>query len=242
MAKTPYKKSYTDQKNHAARRRIGILVVLLFFSVCFFMTNFLFSMNVLENSSMIPSLNPGDRFIFSSYGITEVLPELSSFKMPSVERGNIVLVDKAPPVRNGLIITILNELIRFFTIGKARFPGRKELLYIKRVIALPGDTISMTNYILKVQPDGELYSFTEFELSDSQYNVNIPQGNALWDDSIPFSGNMETIKLGADEYFVLSDDRGNTNDSRTWGPVPLAFISGKLLIRYWPLSKIGFCN
>jgi len=239
MAKKPHKISYTDQKIHAARRRGAVLVVLLFFSACFFVTNFLFSMLVLENSSMAPSLNPGDHFIFSSLGIARMLPGLSPYKTLSVERGDIILVEKNASIHTNFIKNILNELIRFFTAGKAGFPGRQDLLYIKRVLALPGDTLSMTNYVLRVQPAGEPYIFTEFELSGKQYNPNIPQGNALRDDSIPFSGNMETIKLGEDEYFVLSDDRSNTNDSRTWGPVKLAFISGKLLLRYWPLNKIG---
>jgi signal peptidase I len=62
---------------------------------------------------------------------------------------------------------------------------------------------------------------------------------ALWDESLPFSGNMDRIVLGENECFVLSDDRSNTNDSRTWGPVSLDIIVGKALFRYWPLNRIG---
>jgi signal peptidase I len=45
--------------------------------------------------------------------------------------------------------------------------------------------------------------------------------------------------LGEGEYFVLSDDRSNTNDSRTWGAVPIDFIAGKALFRYWPVTRLG---
>jgi signal peptidase I len=51
---------------------------------------------------------------------------------------------------------------------------------------------------------------------------------------------MERIVLGEDECFVLSDDRRNTNDSRTWGPIPLDFIAGKALFRYGPLTRLGW--
>ena len=62
---------------------------------------------------------------------------------------------------------------------------------------------------------------------------------ALWDSSLPFSGNMDPIILGDNECFVISDDRSNTNDSRTWGPVQINNISGKALFRYWPLNRLG---
>jgi signal peptidase I len=97
----------------------------------------------------------------------------------------------------------------------------------------------MTNFVLRIKPRDESYSFTEFELSEHPYNVTIPQVPALWDESLPFSGNMERIVLGEDECFVLSDDRSNTNDSRTWGPIPVSLIAGKALFRYWPLNRLG---
>jgi signal peptidase I len=90
-----------------------------------------------------------------------------------------------------------------------------------------------------VKPRGELYSFTEFELWDRPYEVTIPQVPALWDESLPFSGTMERIVLGPGECFVLSDDRSNTNDSRSWGPVPVKLVAGKALFRYWPLTRLG---
>jgi signal peptidase I len=62
---------------------------------------------------------------------------------------------------------------------------------------------------------------------------------ALWDESIPFSGNMDSLILGPGECFVISDDRSNTNDSRTWGPIPADLITGKAIFRYWPLTRIG---
>jgi len=50
---------------------------------------------------------------------------------------------------------------------------------------------------------------------------------------------MERRVLGEDECFVLSDDRSNTNDSRTWGPIPVSSVTGRALLRYWPLTRAG---
>jgi signal peptidase I len=234
------KYSYADKKNLAAKRRGMFFIVLLFFVIYILITNLFFSMCVLENSSMMPSLELGDRFVFSSTSIKKNLPDVLFFDIMPAERGRIVLINKNIYQNYGAIKTMLNKLARFFSANKIGLPGVEEQVFIKRVIALPGDTISMNNYVLRGQPAGNEYTFTEFELSDKPYEVNIPEVPALWDEAIPFSGSMEKTVLGDNEFFVASDDRGNTNDSRTWGPIPADFISGNAILRYWPLNKIGF--
>jgi signal peptidase I len=148
-------------------------------------------------------------------------------------------VDTSQGKRRGIVWPILDTVVRFFTAQQIGLSGRDGNLYVKRVIGLPGDEITITNFIARVKPAGNAYSFTEFELWDRPYSPNIPQVPALWDSSLPFSGSMETIVLGEDECFVLSDDRGNTNDSRTWGSIPVDYITGRALFRYWPLTRIG---
>jgi signal peptidase I len=107
------------------------------------------------------------------------------------------------------------------------------------VVGLPGDEITMINFVLRVKPEDSSYSLTEFELSEKPYDITIPHVPALWDDSIPFSGNMDRIVLGENECFVIADDRSNTNDSRTWGPIPVDLVTGRAVFRYWPFSRIG---
>ncbi|MDR2803973.1 MAG: signal peptidase I [Treponema sp.] len=233
------KYSYADQKNLSAKRRGIIFIVLLLFIIYLLITNFFFSMRILENTSMTPSLNYGDRFIFSSLGIKRILPDLPFFNALPAERGNVVLINRNNGRSSGLLKMAFDKMLKFLSANKIGLPGMDEQVFIKRVIALPGDTISMNNYVLRIQPAGEKYIFTEFELSNKLYEINIPNVPALWDEALPFSGNMEKIVLGNDEFFVLSDDRANTNDSRTWGTVPAAFISGRALLRYWPLNKMG---
>jgi signal peptidase I len=234
------KYSYADQKKQRHRIWWVFLWILLFFVLYLSLTTFIFSMRVLENDTMQPGLRAGDRFVFSSYMIHTLLPDMDwlSRTLP-FRRGNVVLVDMSLKEQRSIFTGVLDGGLRFFTAQKISLASQEESFYIKRVIGLPGDEITMTNFVLRVRPGGEKYSLTEFELSEHPYDVTIPQVPALWDGSIPFSGNMDRIVLGENECFVISDDRSNTNDSRTWGPIPVDSIVGKALFRYWPLNRMG---
>jgi signal peptidase I len=229
------KYNYVAQKSERHRFMMICAGVLLFFLLYLCLTSLLFSMNVLENDAMQPTLHRGDRFIFSSYKIQSSLSgKLGNF---SLKRGSIVLVDRGE--KTGFLRAAADELLRFFTAQRLSLRDRQGNVYLKRIIGLPGDEITMSNFVIRVKPRGEAYSFTEFELTGQDDDVNIPRLPALWDETLPFSGDMETIVLSDDDCFVLSDDRGNTNDSRTWGPLPLELLSGGVAFRCWPLNRLG---
>ena len=92
--------------------------------------------------------------------------------------------------------------------------------FIKRVVGLPGDTVTLDNKT--VQVDGVVLH--EPYISEA-YN---PSG--------------KTIKVPMDEYFVLGDNRPLSDDSRDWGFVPKADLVGKAVIVYWPLSNWELIN
>jgi signal peptidase I len=232
--------SYAAQKN----QRVKLLWIVLFFLILYVFynafTSFFFSMRVLENDSMRPGLRRGDRFIFSSFAVHAFLSNINILnESPPFKRGNIVLLDTDIGEKRHGPLVVLDGFVRFFTAQRMSFFGQEEHLYMKRVIGLPGDEITMTNFVFRVKPAAGSYSLTEFELSEILYEVVIPHMPALWDSSIPFSGNMDRIVLGEDECFVVSDDRSNTNDSRTWGPVSADMITGKAIFRYWPFTRVG---
>jgi signal peptidase I len=92
--------------------------------------------------------------------------------------------------------------------------------YVKRVIGIPGDHV-------QVEPDGTV----------------IVNGVRLQEPYITPSPDPYTptdIILGANQYFVLGDNRGDSSDSRVWGPVPRQNIIGKALLVYWPLGNFHF--
>ena len=232
--------SYADQKTQRYKSRGAVLVVLVFIVFYIFFTSLFFSMRVLENDTMAPNLRKGERFIFFSYGVYSLIPALDLEKGPlPLRRGNIVLLDMFREKPPGFFYRTLDVLARFFTAQRVSLLDREEHLFVKRVIGLPGDEITMTNFVIRVKARESVYSLTEFEVTEVDYTPNIPNIPALWDSSLPFSGNMEKVVLGDDECFVLSDDRSNTNDSRTWGPVPINNITSKALFRYWPFTRIG---
>jgi signal peptidase I len=232
------KYSYADQKHQRHRIRRFVLWFLGLFVLYSSLTSFFFSMRALENDAMQPGLRKGDRFICLSFTVHGLLSALNLPVQP-LNRGNIVLVDTSLMANQGIPKIVLDGALRFFTAQRFSLLDRENRTYIKRIVGLPGDEITMTNFVVRVREEGSSYTFTEFELSERPYVPDIPQVPAIWDESIPFSGNMERIVLAEDACFVLSDDRSNTNDSRTWGAIPVKLVSGRVLFRYWPLNRLG---
>ena len=232
--------SFSDHKSQLLRVRWIIFIVLIVFLFYTSLTSLFFSMRVLENESMAPNLRSGERVLFSSHAFYSLFPGFNQENISnSLSRGDIVLVNMFREEASGVLFRILDGTIRFFTAQNVSIIENNENIFIKRLIGLPGDEISMTNFVIRVRARGSVFSITEFEVSEHDYTLDIPHLPALWDSSLPFSGNMDPIILGENEFFVISDDRSNTNDSRTWGPVSINNISGKALFRYWPLSRMG---
>ena len=225
------------REQHKLVREAAVLLVL--FLVYSVVTSFLFSVWVLRNDTMQPGLVAGDRFIVLSSTLPHIFAELSQGDAAvPFKRGSIVLIDTMRPENRSWHLGALDRIVRFFTAQQVSII-REEHLYMKRLVALPGDEIYMNNFVLRVRPANSSYTLTEFELSDRPYYPNIPQVPALWDDSLPFSGSMDTMVLGPGEYFVISDDRSNTGDSRTWGPIGAKEIIGRPVFRFWPFARMG---
>ena len=229
-------KAQKQQRNHLMRFLFGFLAVYALYNC---LTAFFFSIWALDNAAMRPGLEPGDRLIFVSSTLPARIADFRSKESLPFRRGSIVLVDMSLKNARKLPLRILDAAVRFFTAQRVSIFSKDEQFYIKRVIGLPGDEVSMANFVFRVKPQDSSYSLTEFELSDKPYYPDIPQSPALWDEALPFSGNMDRIILGPGECFVVSDDRGNTNDSRTWGPVSSSLIVGRVVFRFWPVLKIG---
>jgi signal peptidase I len=231
--------SYRAQKIKRHRLFRFLFFFFILFAAYNCLTAFLFSVWVIDNNTMQPSLASGDRLFFTSFTLPAwINPNSDESHSFPFKRGSIVLIDMGRTKERKLPLRIIDTVVRFFTAQRISIFA-EEGHFIKRVIALPGDEISMTNYVFKVRAQGSSYSLTEFELSDKPYHPDIPQVSSLWDESIPFSGSMDTIILGPNECFVVSDDRSNTNDSRTWGAISPSLIAARAVFRFWPFNKIG---
>ena len=234
------KYSYAAQKHQRYRLLKIILCFLGLYVLYNLLVTFGFSVWSVENDTMQSGLRPGDRLIFASYAIPALLTEISAKNRDiPFERGDIVLVDISRNESRSRVFIVLDGFVRFFTAQRISIADKNMPVYIKRIIGVPGDELIMNNYIFRVRAASAPYSLTEFEMADKPYYPSIPQVPALWDESIPFSGTMDSLTLGPDEYFVVSDDRSNSNDSRTWGAVSSDVIRAQAILRFWPLTRIG---
>ena len=101
-------------------------------------------------------------------------------------------------------------------------PPRPEIEYVKRVIAIPGETVEVRNehvFINGVPIDEPYLAPGTFTLSWKLFE------------------NSEKVTVPENSYFVLGDDRTHSSDSREWGFVPRENIIGKLWFCYWNCSK-----
>jgi signal peptidase I len=101
-------------------------------------------------------------------------------------------------------------------------PGESDQNFIKRIVAGPGDTLSIR--------DGHPV-VNGVEKKDEPYTR--PCGNG------PPCDLPETITIPPDHYFMMGDNRGASDDSRFWGPVPREWIIGKAFATYWPPNRLG---
>lgn len=107
-----------------------------------------------------------------------------------------------------------------------RYPHDPREYFIKRVIGLPGETVELK--------DGQVYI----------HNQEHPDGELLVEPYIneaikTYSYTVDKVNVGADEYYVLGDNRLASKDSRSFGPVNKSFIIGRVFLRGWPFERAG---
>lgn len=102
-------------------------------------------------------------------------------------------------------------------------PNDAGQLYIKRIIALPGETVEIKNGKVFVSNEGK-----RLLLDENDYFYSF----------VYTSGNLK-LTLSEGEYFVLGDNRSASFDSRKWGTIEEEGIIGKVFMRAWPFVSAG---
>lgn len=133
------------------------------------------------------------------------------------------------PTFENLDYLVVNELLYRFKAPERgdvivfRYPGDPSVFYIKRIIGLPGETVSIRRgNVTILAEDGTKLALAE------PYIVN---EDATY---------TKDVSLLPGEYFVMGDNRPNSSDSRIWGPLPKEDIIGRVDLRLLPIGKSGF--
>ena len=163
-------------------------------------------------------------FVFQSYEVDG--PSM----MTTLDNSDRLIVWKMPrtwarlthhqfvPDRGNIIIFVQSDL--------AEFGQQDSKQLIKRVVGLPGERV--------VVADGVVTVYNKDNPRGFQPDKTLPYGA---DNHIPLtSGNID-VTLAKDQIFVCGDNRGNSLDSRSFGPVSLNHVVGKLVYRLLPINK-----
>ena len=158
---------------------------------------------------------------------------VQAFKIPtgSMENnlliGDHLLVNKFVfgPTATGLEKTILPVRdIRRSDIVVFKYPDEPERDFIKRVIGLPGDVIELKSK--KVYVNGQA-------LDEPYVHFLTPAALGSEVTSADVRENYGPVTVPPDQYFVMGDNRDNSQDSRYWGYLPRHYVKGKALMIYW---------
>ena len=180
----------------------AILALLVFMVIQSTVRNFR-----VDGSSMHPTLEGGQYLLVNKLVYFQVDRERLSRIIPfwKVDRpdGRFAI---HPPKRGEVIVF--------------HFPQNPAKDFVKRVIALPGEEVSLR--------EGTVY-------------INGEPLEEAWQPAKDRS-TMPPVRIAEKEYYVLGDNRRASNDSRSWGAVPEENVVGKVWLVYWPTSAAQWLN
>jgi signal peptidase I len=206
--------------------------------VVFVLRSFLFEPFKIPSGSMIPTLLVGDFILVNkfTYGI----------RLPVI---NKKIIDINSPQRGDVMVF--------------RYPEDPSLDYIKRVVGLPGDTISYQNKKLTINGEAvEMTKIADYQHTERMYyseqylaklgNVEhkllndtdapafVPDASRFpYRENCTYNAAGVICKVPEGHYFMMGDNRDNSRDSRAWGFVPEQNIVGKAVFIWLNLSDLG---
>ena len=186
-----------------------VLIVAVALGLALGIQAFLVKPYRIPSPSMVPTLEVKQRVLVNRIGSRFSDPKVGDIVVFHPPAGAERSVDQcgSPKPENQVCLTPT--------------PEKADTNFIKRVVAGPGDTLSIQ--------DGHV----------------IRNGKRQKDSYIaPCRGGegcnyRETVKIPAGHYFMMGDNRGLSDDSRFWGPVPRKWITGGAFATYWPPDRIG---
>jgi signal peptidase I len=152
----------------------------------------------------------------------------SGSMIPTLEVGDRIVVDK---LSYDLHRVDRGDIVVFTRPPHEHCAGPPVPDLVKRVIGLPGETISLNGHG-RVEINGKLL--------DEKWLPTSVQGTTYPGPAGTSYNLARPYKIPRNDYFVMGDARQNSCDSRFWGPIPGSDIVGKVVLRFWPLSSVKF--
>jgi signal peptidase I len=185
------------------------LLVVLAVLIAFLVKSFVAQPFSIPSESMVPQLEVGDRVAVSKL----------AYRLHDPRRGDVVVFDSPYPDENdddepSLGSRVVRGILE--SVG-LRQPSTSE--YIKRIIGLPGDTVS--------GHDGKVW-------------VN---GHELIEPYLPpgtFTSDFNPVTVAVGELWVMGDNRSNSKDSRSFGTIDRDTVVGRAIARVWPPPRVAF--
>lgn len=177
----------------------GEPALVAFLIVFFIIRPFFLQAFKIPTGSMIPNLKIGDRLLVDKWTYGARMPFTKKMRLPGI--GNL---------KRGDIIVF-------------KYPEDPKKDYIKRLIALGGETVEIRNgdvyvngTLVEIDPIQQIYYYNRGEYGSVGDQITVPEG----------------------QLFVLGDNSGSSADSRFWGFVPEKNVVGRADIIFWPLTRI----
>jgi signal peptidase I len=130
---------------------------------------------------------------------------------PGIQDGDRILVEPwsylLGPIERGDVVVL-------------RYPLDPEIDYIKRIIGLPGDHVTLAHGVVWVNDERLAEPYVESVDASSSLSIEVEAGH----------------------YFVLGDNRPRSSDSREFGSVPEEYVRGRVDLRLWPLGRAGLID
>ncbi|MFP5299070.1 MAG: signal peptidase I [Actinomycetota bacterium] len=198
-----------DQPKHRPFWRELPVLVVVAFVIALVLKSFVLQAFYIPSASMEPTLLVGDR----------VLVEKISYRFGEPGRGHVVVFEKD---LGGAVVeeadgSVLDKIGDAFK-GLFGFPTGSAQDFIKRVVAVGGDTVEGR--------DGRV--FVNGEPVDEPY---LPEGTE--------TSTFGPVDVPEGMIFVMGDNRGNSDDSRNFGPVPVDTVVGRAFLLIWPPSDFA---
>lgn len=189
----PPKENSTEAPQHSTLREYFVTTVYCTI-IALFVTTYVVHPMTVPTPSMEPTILVGDRLLIDKFTYRNGFsPGPGIAPQHEIKRGDIVVF---------------------------KFPDEPEVLYVKRAVGLPGETLQVRNRTVYING----------EPLEEPYKVH-QEGPHFMD--MGARGNFGPVTIPEDSYFVMGDNRDDSADSRYFGFLPREYIVGRPLIVFW---------